>query len=203
MDIYRYDQSWRKKGFGLVAGLDEAGRGPISGPVVASAVIFHKTFRIEGLRDSKKVPEKERESLFWDILASPSEVGVGIVGHDEIDRLNILRATRVAMQRAVHDLRLMPDLLVIDALSLPCLDIKQISPVRAESISASVAAASIVAKYIRDSIMLRYDAIYPEYNFRKHKGYCTGEHLQKIKAYGPCHIHRKSFNKVMSLELPF
>lgn len=203
MDIYRYDQSWRKKGFGVIAGIDEAGRGPIAGPVVASAVIFHKTFKIEGLRDSKKVPEKERESLFRDILASPSEIGVGIVGHEEIDRLNILRATRLAMRRAVDDLTLLPDLLIIDAITIPSCDVKQISPIKAESISASVAAASIVAKYVRDSIMLRYHEIYPEYNFKKHKGYCTGEHLEMIKTYGPCHIHRKTFNKVMCLELPF
>jgi ribonuclease HII len=202
-DLYQYDESLRKKGYSRIAGIDEAGRGPLAGPVVAAAVVFSKTIKIEGLRDSKKVPEKEREILYSEVLRFSEDVGVGIVGHEEIDRLNILRATRLAMQYAVQDLSKPPDILVIDALSLPSIPIRQLSIIKGESISASVAAASIVAKFVRDKIMMEYHRQYPQYNFEKHKGYSTREHLDMIKIYGPCPIHRKSFHRVMSLELPF
>jgi ribonuclease HII len=168
MDLYRYDEALRNEGFVTLAGIDEAGRGPIAGPVVAAAVILPENLRIEGLRDSKKVPEKERASLFREILPLALHIGVGVVDNGEIDRLNILRATKLAMLRAVEDLAVLPDLLVIDAVALPSLSVKQISLIRAESISASVAAASIVAKYVRDAIMRRFHEIYPEYNFKKH-----------------------------------
>jgi ribonuclease HII len=203
MDLYRYDASLRNEGFVNLAGIDEAGRGPIAGPVVAAAVILPEHVRIEGLRDSKKVPEKERASLFRELLPLALHIGVGIVDNEEIDRLNILRATKLAMHRAVEDLTVLPDLLVIDAVSLPSLPMKQISLIRAESKSASVAAASIVAKYVRDSIMRGFHDIYPEYNFKKHKGYCTREHLEMVRKFGPCDIHRKTFDKVLSLGLPF
>ncbi len=202
MDIYQHDSSLREEGFRVLAGVDEAGRGPVAGPVVAAAVVLPDHVRINRLRDSKKVPEKERETLFRDILCLAEDIGVGVVGHDEIDRLNILRATRKAMQSAVKDLRLAPDLVVIDAVTLPSLEVRQISFFKAESKSASVAAASIVAKYVRDAIMLRYHEVYPAYNFRKNKGYCTAEHMEMIRLYGPCPIHRKSFRQVMSLPLP-
>lgn len=202
VDIYRHDSSLREGGFALLAGVDEAGRGPIAGPVVAAAVVLPDRLRIEGVRDSKKVPEKERATLFWEILCLAADIGVGIVGHEEIDRLNILRATRKAMRWAVEDLRLTPDLLVIDALTLPSLNIRQLSFFKAEAKSASVAAASIVAKYVRDSIMLRYHEIYPAFNFRKNKGYCTAEHMDMVRLHGPCPIHRKSFRQVMTLPLP-
>jgi len=203
MDIYQYDESFRKEGLRNIAGIDEAGRGPIAGPVVASAVILHGSVKIAGLRDSKKVPEKERGSLFWDVLSLAIHVGVGIVENLEIDRLNILNATKLAMRKAVDDLSIVPDLLIIDAVALPSVAVRQISAIRAESKSASVAAASIVAKYVRDAIMLRYHDIYPEYNFKKHKGYGTAEHLDMVRKYGPCDIHRKTFERVMTLELPF
>ncbi len=203
MDIYQYDESFRKKGFLRIAGIDEAGRGTLAGPVVAAAVILKKNIRIDRLRDSKKVPEKERELLFHKIQGSSIDIGIGIVGPEEIDRLNILRAARLAMQLAVKDLTTPPDLLIIDAVSLPSIPIRQISPVKGESISASVAAASIIAKVVRDKIMLDYHHQYPNYNFKKHKGYSTKEHLAMLRLYGPCPIHRKSFHGVMSLELPF
>jgi len=203
MDIYRHDSDWRLQGFSRIAGIDEAGRGPIAGPVVASAVILPDGLRIAGLRDSKKVPEKERALLFCEILASAEAIGVGIADHAEIDKLNILRATRLAMSRAVDDLLFKPDMLIIDAVALPSLRIKQISPYKGESVSASVAAASIIAKHVRDAMMDRFHDLYPQYNFRKHKGYCTGDHVAMIRAYGPCPIHRKSFHKVMEMELPF
>lgn len=203
MDLYRYDESLRNEGFVTLAGIDEAGRGPIAGPVVAAAVILPGNLRIEGLRDSKKVPEKERASLFREILPLSSYIGVGVVDHREIDRLNILQATKLAMHLAVEDLAVLPDLLVIDAVALPSLPVKQISLIRAESISASVAAASIVAKYLRDAIMRGFHDIYPAYNFKKNKGYGTREHIEMVRKFGPCDIHRRTFDKVMSLKLPF
>ncbi|MEW6162898.1 MAG: ribonuclease HII [Nitrospirota bacterium] len=203
MDIYQHDEFLRKKGFLRIAGIDEAGRGPLAGPVVAAAVVLSKGTRIRGLRDSKKVPEKERETLFSEIFSLSEDIGVGIVGPEEIDRFNILRATRLAMQYAVEDLSKPPDILVIDALSLPSIPIKQLSIIKGEDISASVAAASIVAKFVRDKIMMEYHLQYPNYNFEKNKGYFTEEHFGMLRLYGPCPIHRKSFHRVMSLELPF
>ena len=202
-DLYCYDESLREKGFLCIAGLDEAGRGPLAGPVVAAAVIFSHDVRIKGLRDSKKVPEKERALLYEEIMRFSAGIGIGAVGHEEIDRLNILRATKLAMQQAVENLSKLPDLLVIDAVSLPSVRIKQVSIIKGESISASIAAASIVAKCERDKIMLEYHRQFPQYHFDKHKGYSTKDHLDMIRIYGPCPIHRKSFQRVMSLELPF
>jgi ribonuclease HII len=203
MDIYRHDESFRRRGYPVIAGLDEAGRGPLAGPVVAAAVILPDKPRIPGLRDSKKVPEKERERLFWDVVSVSVAIGVGVAGHEEIDATNILKATKRAMESAVRDLRLSPDLLIIDAVALPTLKIEQVAYFKAESKSAAVASASIVAKYVRDAIMIRYDAVYPQYDFGRHKGYATSEHLEKIRRHGPCPIHRKTFEPVMSLELPF
>ncbi len=202
-DLYGYDESLREKGFVRIAGLDEAGRGPLAGPVVAAAVVFSKCIKIKGLRDSKKVPEKEREFLYEEIARLSADIGIGIVGHEEIDRLNILRATRLAMRFAVENLSNLPDLLVIDAVSLPLVRIKQFSMIKGESISASIAAASIAAKCERDKIMLEYHRQFPHYNFDRNKGYATKDHLDMIRIYGPCPIHRKSFQRVMSLELPF
>lgn len=203
MDFYQHDESFRKKGFRKIAGIDEAGRGPLAGPVVASAVILKEGIRIDGLRDSKKVPEKERESLFSEIQKSASDIGIGIVGPEDIDRLNILRATRLAMKLAVESLTSLPDFLIIDAVSLPLVSIEQIHPIKGESVSASVAAASIIAKVTRDRIMTECSNQYPQYHFDRHKGYSTKEHMDLIQLYGPCPVHRKSFCKVMTLDLPF
>jgi len=203
MDIYQYDQSLRKQGYLRIAGIDEAGRGPLAGPVVSSAVVLKEGITITGLRDSKRVPEDERTSLFFAIQDASIDIGIGIVGPEDIDRLNILRATRQSMKIAVEKLSIKPDMLIIDALSLPSVLIRQISPIKAESVSASVAAASIIAKYTRDKIMLDYHHEYPMYNFQKHKGYSTKEHIEMLQRYGPCPIHRKSFFRVMSLKLPF
>jgi ribonuclease HII len=203
MDIYQYDQALRKLGYLRVAGIDEAGRGPLAGPVVAAAVILRESVAIAGLRDSKKVPEKERASLFSLIQDASIAIGIGVVGPDDIDRLNILRATRQSMEIAVAKLPFRPDMLIIDALTLPSVSIPQRSPIRAESVSASVAAASIIAKHTRDKIMLEYHYDYPVYKFANHKGYATKEHLEILQCYGPCPIHRKSFFRVMSPELPF
>jgi len=203
MDIYHYDESFRKEGYQRIAGLDEAGRGPLAGPVVASAVVLPSGKRIKGLRDSKKVPEKERETLFMDVLCCCVDVGIGIVDAETIDRINILNATKLAMQRAAEDLFRKADLLLIDALHIASLDIEQVSLIKGESKSASIAAASIIAKVVRDGIMRQYDGMYPAYGFGKHKGYSTREHMEKIVLHGPCPIHRKSFEGVLSQELPF
>ncbi|MFA6056065.1 MAG: ribonuclease HII [Thermodesulfovibrionales bacterium] len=203
MDIYRHDEDLRNNGFQRIAGIDEAGRGPLAGPVVAAAVVLKGNTRIKGLRDSKKVPEKERESLFIEIQDTALDIGIGIVNHEDIDRINILRASKLAMKLAVENLSELPDFLVIDAVSLPSIPIKQLFPIKGESVSASVAAASIIAKVTRDRLMLEYHNQYPQYNFNKHKGYSTKEHMELIQLYGPCPIHRKSFCKVMTLELPF
>lgn len=203
MNLYQHDDSFRKKGFRRIAGIDEAGRGPLAGPVVAAAVILKDNAVITGLRDSKKVPEKEREYLFNAVKESALDIGVGIIGPEEIDNLNILQATRLAMQTAIENLSIVPDLLIIDAVNIPSISIKQISYTKCESISASVAAASIIAKVTRDKIMLDYHKIYPQYHFDKHKGYSTREHIELIRIYGPCPIHRRSFCKVKTLQLPF
>jgi len=203
MDIYRHDEDLRNNGFQRIAGIDEAGRGPLAGPVVAAAVVLSGNTRIKGLRDSKKVPEKERESLFIEIRDTALDIGIGIVNHEDIDRINILRASKLAMKLAVQNLSELPDFLVIDAVSLPSVPIKQLFPIKGESVSASVAAASIIAKVTRDRLMLEYHNQYPQYNFNKHKGYSTKEHMELIRLYGPCPIHRKSFCKVMTLQLPF
>ena len=172
-------------------------------PVVAAAVVLKHGIRIARLRDSKIVLQKERESLYAEIQHSSLDIGVGIVDADDIDRLNILRATKHAMHCAVENLTETPDVLVIDALTLSSVSIKQLSYIKGESVSASVAAASIIAKVTRDRIMSDYHRQFPHYNFQKHKGYATKEHLDLLRLYGPCPIHRKSFYRVMTLDLPF
>jgi len=203
MNLYQHDESYRRRGFKFIAGIDEAGRGPLAGPVVAAAVILPPDDTIDGLRDSKKVPEQERERLFWKILSVSLDIGVGIIEHDEIDRINILQATILAMKKAVADLHVAPDALIIDAVTLPALRVKQFSIIKADAKSAAVAAASLIAKYTRDRIMLRYHSLYPAYNFKKHKGYGTAEHVRLLELHGPCSIHRKSFRKVRERNLPF
>ncbi|MBI5742167.1 MAG: ribonuclease HII [Nitrospirae bacterium] len=201
--IFHYDEQVRKD-HPAVAGIDEAGRGPLAGPVVAAAVVLPTGIVIEGLRDSKKVPaEHERKTLFWKIANCAVSIGVGIVEADVIDRINILEATRLAMKLAVADLDRKPDILLIDAVRLSNLPLEQRSIIKGESVSASVAAASIIAKVARDDIMLDHHDKYPAYNFRSHKGYSTNEHMECISKYGPCPIHRKSFRKVADVQLPF
>jgi ribonuclease HII len=203
MDIYAYDDSFRNETVRTIAGVDEVGRGPIAGPLVAAAAVLPPGLKIDGVRDSKKIPEKERKRLFYEILCTAPDIGVGIAGVDEIERYNVLGATRLAMQAAVSDLAERPDMLLIDAVKLPSVGIEQVSVIKGDTLSASVAAASIVAKVVRDSIMIHYHGIYPEYGFDRHKGYGTSFHLEAIGFNGPCPLHRKGFKGVMSLKLPF
>jgi len=201
--IFKYDEEIRRK-YPIVAGIDEAGRGPLAGPVVASAVILPAGVVIDKLRDSKKIPdERVRKALFWKIAGSAVSIGVGIVGPDVIDKINILESTKLAMKKAVEDLLIKPHILLIDAVRLEDVPISQQSMIKGESVSASIAAASIIAKVVRDDIMHDYHEEYPVYNFRDHKGYSTKEHMECINKYGPCLIHRKSFRKVIDIQLPF
>jgi ribonuclease HII len=199
MDPYAFDEAAGNGEFSIIAGIDEAGRGPLAGPVVAAAVILGSA-RIEGLRDSKKVPEAERETLYKQIM-STSRVGVGTVGADVIDSINILNATKKAMFVAVTNLGLIPQLLLIDALTIPGLSSPQIAFIKGDDKSACIAAASIIAKVTRDRIMMEYHAEYPHYGFNKHKGYATKEHMDKLREHGPCPIHRRSFEPVRAQTL--
>lgn len=199
--IFLYDEDIRKEN-PVIAGIDEVGRGPLAGPVVAAAVILPSKLVIEGLRDSKQISENERKRLFWSIVCNAIDIGVGIIDAEVIDRINILKSTKLAMETAVKDLKVKPDILLIDTLRLPSIKISQKAIIKGESISASIAAASIVAKVVRDDIMLYYHEKYPVYNFKGHKGYSTKEHIECLRLYGPCPIHRKSFRKVMDMYLP-
>ncbi len=202
MTPFHYDQSLRKDINGPLAGLDEAGRGPIAGPVVAAAVVLPPDCLIEDLKDSKKLSPAKREELFKEIYHIAVDIGIGIVSPEEIDRINIYQATIKAMTQAVNALSCQPALLIIDAMKLP-LPVKQISVPRAEDLSASVAAASVVAKVTRDRLMEEYDRQYPNYGFSRHKGYPTKEHIDRLRKFGPCPIHRKTYSPVSALKLPF
>ncbi len=193
---YRYERAAWRAGLPHVAGVDEAGRGPLAGPVVAAAVILNPERRIKGLEDSKLLTPEERESLFDQILEHAAAVGTGIVDPETIDRVNILEATRLAMRQALSRLSPRPNLVLIDAVSLSGLTWPQKPLVRGDRRSASIAAASIVAKVSRDRLMIEADSLFPQYGFRRHKGYPTPEHLRALRKHGPCPIHRRTFHGV-------
>ena len=179
----------------LICGIDEAGRGPLAGPVVAGAVILPKNSRILYLNDSKKLSEKRREELFVRIQKEALAWSVGIAEPERIDEINILQATYEAMRKAIQGLPQKPDLLLNDAVTIPDVEIVQIPIVKGDAKSLSIAAASILAKVTRDHMMMEYDMIYPEYGFGKHKGYGTAAHMEAIRRFGPCPIHRRTFIK--------
>lgn len=181
------------KAFTYIAGVDEVGRGPLAGPVVASCVILDRNIQILYINDSKKLSEKKRESLYDEICEKSVAYGIGIVSPGRIDEINILNATYEAMKAAISSLDIKPDILLNDAVHIPDLDIKQVSIIKGDAKSISIAAASIVAKVSRDRLMVEYDTIYPEYKFAKNKGYGTKEHISAIKEHGLCPIHRRSF----------
>lgn len=178
-----------------ICGIDEAGRGPLAGPVVAGAVVLPKDCEILFLNDSKKVSEKRREELFLEIQEKAIAWSVGIVGPDVIDEINILQATYQAMRQAIAGISVTPDILLNDAVTIPGVDIMQIPIVKGDAKSVSIAAASIMAKVTRDHMMAEYDTLFPEYGFAKHKGYGTAVHIGMLKELGPCPIHRRSFIK--------
>ncbi len=179
----------------IVCGIDEAGRGPLAGPVVAGAAILPGDCEILYLNDSKKLSEKKREALYLEIQEKALAVAVGVVGADRIDEINILQATYEAMRLAVGKLGLQPDVLLNDAVIIPGLTMEQVPIIKGDGKSVSIAAASIMAKVTRDHMMEEYDTLFPQYGFAKHKGYGTAAHISALKEYGPCPIHRRSFIK--------
>ena len=193
-DMTAFERETRAAGYNVIAGTDEAGRGPLAGPVVAAAVILPPE-PIEGIDDSKKLSEKKREALYDVIMERAESVGVGFADAGEIDEINILNAAMISMARAVENMAVKPDFVLIDGNTSRFMDIPHRCIVKGDQKSASVAAASIIAKVTRDRLMKEYDEKYPEYNFGKHKGYPTREHMELVKKYGPCEIHRKTFLK--------
>ncbi len=177
-----------------IAGVDEAGRGPLAGPVVAAAVVFPVGTILKGVEDSKKLTEKRREELFPLIQDQAITVGVGIVDHEAIDRINILRATILAMHKAIDELTVKPDIVIVDGNSFSHETLQYQNIIDGDEKSFTIAAASIIAKVTRDRLMRSYHLQYPVYGFAQHKGYGTKQHLEAIKRYGPCPIHRRSFD---------
>lgn len=193
--MLKIEDSLYSEGYEYICGIDEAGRGPLCGPVVAAAVILPKDKYIEGVNDSKKLSPKKREKLYDDIKKEAISVGIGIVDVDIIEEINILNATKLAMIKAVKDLKIKPDYLLIDGNQLIDIDIEKQTVVSGDAKSESIAAASIIAKVTRDRMLVNFDKLYPEYGFAKHKGYGTKMHIEAIKKYGLTPIHRKSFCK--------
>ncbi|MDF1614684.1 ribonuclease HII [Desulfurivibrio dismutans] len=197
IDSLAFERSLKAHGYRLVAGTDEAGRGPLAGPVVAACVVLPEGCQASRFRDSKQLKPELRCELAAEIVALPGVYwGVGVVVAADIDRLNILQASLLAMQHAVADLAIRPDFLLIDGKHQLPLALPQQALVQGDSRSASIAAASIIAKVRRDEIMAEYHLRYPQYNFHRHKGYGTADHLRLLRQHGPCPIHRRSFKPV-------
>jgi ribonuclease HII len=204
-NLWQFEREAWAQGHEYVAGIDEAGRGPLAGPVVAACVVLSEDFCLSGIDDSKKLSEKQRERAFGHILKEARAVGIGMMEAAEIDRINILRATHAAMLQAVLSLsrQISPTVLLIDGRPVPGLPCpNQQAIVGGDSRSASIAAASIVAKVTRDRLMTEIDAAFPEYGFARHKGYGSQRHLLALQTYGPCPIHRRSFAPVAVLCRP-
>ena len=191
-----YEAKAARQGFRNISGVDEAGRGPLAGPVVAAAVIFSPNIDIVDLDDSKKLSPKKREELFLEIKDRATTYGVAVIGHRIIDEINILQAARLAMKQAVDQLNPIPDLLLIDGNQKIESTLDQWAIVKGDSKSLSIAAASVLAKVTRDRIMDDYHKLYPQYEFNRHKGYGTKLHRTLIQEYGPCPIHRSKFKGV-------
>jgi len=198
-----YEQRLWEQGKVHVAGIDEAGRGPLAGPVVAAAVVFARGMSIPEVNDSKVLTERSRETLYAQIMSDALGVGVGVIDHTTIDALNILNATYKAMHTAVGNLSLLPDFLLIDGNRFDESSIPFMTIVDGDALCFSIAAASIVAKVTRDRLMKEYDAKFPDYGFAKHKGYATPEHREAILRMGYCEIHRRSFELNTQLALDF
>jgi ribonuclease HII len=198
-DPLHFEGRARAAGYRCIAGLDEAGRGPLAGPVTAAAVVLPEGLLIPGLTDSKQVPEQERERLFDVIRAQAVCYGIGIADERTIDDVNILQATIIAMERALEQLSPRPDYLLIDALTLKRIPLPQDPLIKGDCRSHSIAAASILAKVTRDRLMLALHEKFPQYNFQQHKGYGTREHLALIREHGPCDAHRRTFNPVAQM----
>jgi len=189
-----------KRGFRIIAGVDEAGRGPLAGPVVAAAVILPPKCKIKGICDSKKINGPRREELFEQIVESDAVTAVGIMSHEEIDRFNILQASLMAMRKALLNLLERPNFVLVDGNQMiPKIDIPQMPVIGGDATCLSVSAASIIAKVTRDRIMDKYQELYPQYTFKEHRGYSTPRHLEELKKFGPTEIHRRTFRPVLEL----
>ena len=194
-EMLEYENQYLAKGYKFIAGVDEVGRGPLAGPVATAAVIMDLEHLVEGVDDSKKLSEKKREQLYDEILSHAISYRISYKSPEEIDRFNILEATKMCMADSVNGLTVKPDVVLVDALNLEGVDAEQCAIIKGDAKSYTIACASIIAKVARDRLMVELDSKYPEYNFKKHKGYGTAEHIKAIKEIGPCPIHRKSFIK--------
>lgn len=192
-EMKKYEREYKE--YSYICGIDEVGRGPLAGPVVAAAVILPKDCTILYVNDSKKLSAKKREELYGEIMEKAVAVGVGMASHERIDEINILQATYEAMREAISQLTVQPDLLLNDAVTIPKVEIRQIPIIKGDAKSISIAAASIIAKVTRDHMMEEFDDIYPEYDFVSNKGYGSPKHIDALKKYGLTDIHRKSFLK--------
>jgi ribonuclease HII len=203
MPDFRYEEELRAKGYARIAGVDEAGRGPLAGPVAAAAVVLPVDFVCPFLNDSKKLSKKRRELLYVEITSNPEVVwAVAMVEPEEIDEINILRATHKAMGLALDSLKPAADIALIDGLAVKGLNLPHEPLVKGDALSLSIAAASVIAKVTRDRIMERIDAEFPVYGFAKHQGYGTRAHIEALKTHGPCRHHRRSFQPVSQFSLP-
>lgn len=197
MSLYDFEHEKHAQGYKYICGVDEAGRGPLAGPVFAAAVILPEDYEIEGVNDSKKLSEKKREKLFDEIIEHALAYSIKNCDNFTIDDINILAATMQTMKNAVDSLTIKPDIVFVDGNRLPELDIPAEYVIHGDAVSASIAAASILAKVSRDRFMYEMDKKYPEYDFAKHKGYGTKLHYEKLREFGPCEIHRMTFLKKM------
>ena len=195
VNLWEIEKTWADRGFHAICGIDEAGRGPLAGPVCAAAVILPEGLEIPGLNDSKKLTDKKRRELFPIIEEQALAYGIGWASQEEIDDINILHATFLAMSRAVEQLNIRPDLALVDGNRAPTLDLPVETVVKGDSLSASIAAASVLAKVSRDDVMLRMAEEYPGYGFEVHKGYGTKAHYEALRTFGPSPIHRRTFLK--------
>jgi len=199
IDLYEFENKLTELGFEYICGVDEAGRGPLAGPVVAAAVILKKGAKLEGVNDSKKLTKKKRQALIPLIKDQALAIGVCFVSSEEIDKINILRASRKAMVTAIEQLKIKPDYILSDAMDLQEIDIPFESIIHGDARSISIAAASIIAKETRDDYMLMLDKHYPEYGFKKHFGYPTKAHIEAINNFGISPYHRKTFQPIKNL----
>jgi len=202
-DLWHFEDRLAESGYTVVGGIDEAGRGPLAGPVVAACAIVPRYFDVSGIDDSKKLTPTQRDRCYDRLVESGVVFSIGVVEADEIDKINILRATHVAMRRSAESIAEVPHALLIDGLPVPnLLNCLHQPIVGGDHLSISIAVASIVAKVTRDRLMCEYGARFPEYGFEKHKGYGTALHLKALRDHGPCPIHRRSFAPIAELLLP-
>lgn len=189
-----YEQKYYKQGVKYIAGMDEAGRGPLAGPVAVAVVVMPKSPVLEEVNDSKKLSEKKREKLYDQILELALDYHIELIDNKTIDKINILKATILGMEKCIKSLKVKPDIVLIDAVKINA-DVYTESIIKGDALSYNIACASILAKVTRDRLMCQLDEKYPEYNFKKHKGYGTKEHIEALKKYGKCEIHRDTFIK--------